>query len=241
MNCQQAQHQLRTTVDFISTVPEGALLAHLQQCQQCREVAEDQRLQALLQSLPVPPPSPGFAERVLTEAWQHSDQGRRDPGTAIIKARWPVAAAASLVAAVVGLTLVLNQQPMPIGGDRVVSNSVAPSEDAGSEAAFAQVDMLLISGTSYPRANITLRLDENISLQGRPGQRSLRWQAHIAAGNNQLSLPLTLEGADSGKVSVEVESNGVRKIATFTVSSGGDGVATNKLAARLRQTIFNEV
>lgn len=239
MNCQQAQHQLHTTVDFVSTVPEGAVLAHLQQCQQCRTVAEEQRLRALLQDLPVPPPSPGFAERVLTDAWKRGNQDQRGPGIASSKTRWPLAAAASLMAAVVGLTLVLNQQPTPTGGDQVASSSAAPSGNDASTA-VAQVDVLLISGTSYPHAKITLRLDENLSLQGRPGQRSLHWQARIAAGNNQLTLPLTLKGADSGEISVEVEANGVRKIATFTVSSG-DAIASPKLAARLRQTIFNEV
>lgn len=246
MNCQQAQHQLRTTVDFVAIAPAGALLAHLQQCRSCQALAEEQRLQALLQSLPVPPPSPGFADRALNQAWQQhakaAKQQPREPGSATAISRWPMAAAASVLAVVGGFALLLNQLPEQNGDGQIASGtSAAPAEAVVADAAALQhVDLLLMSGSSYPRANITLHLDENLSLQGYPGRRALQWQAHIAAGSNQLTLPVVLDEGDSGEFTVEIESDGVRKRATFTVS-GKDAVATNRLAVHLRQPIANEV
>lgn len=244
MNCEQAQRQLCTAVDFVATVPEGALLAHLQQCPLCRALAEEQRLQSLLHSLPVPRPSPGFAERALEQAWQqHVAQGEsRDPSSrrgAI--ARWPMAAAASVLAVAGGFALLLNQLPEQHNDVQVAANS-APAADVVNSGAdsLRQVDLLLISGSDYPTANITLRLDENLSLQGHPGRRAVQWQTHIAAGNNQLTLPVALDSGESGGFTVEIESHGVVKTATFTVSNK-NAMAINGLAVHIGQLIANEV
>lgn len=254
MNCQQAQQALRADVDFVKTAPQGKLLEHLGECDSCRAQAEQQRLQALLQTLPLAPPSEGFADRALAHAWQQSQSSHGAAKST--SRRWPLAAAASFLVAVVGAGLLFSQLPGPAKEQPTVADATeatrleeaagvqgTPEADAALAGAVAhsQVNVLLASGAHYPQATITLRLDDNLSLQGYPGRRVLQWQTAIAAGNNQLTLPFAINrNTTGGTVTLEIESDGVRKAATFTVAAE-HVLAAQTIAAHLRPFSAEEV
>ena len=84
----------------------GLLNVHLQECAACREdYRQTSRMLASLKDIPVPPSSPGFADRVLSNAT------RSQPVTAGSRSfRLPAGIAASLFLLFLTATLVLEPQ-----------------------------------------------------------------------------------------------------------------------------------
>lgn len=216
MQCTEARDQLDQAAQAKAPAFAADLREHLAGCLSCRDYAEDGRLQRLLRALPVPPPSEGFAERALDRAWQ-AKAGRealRGPGTA-----WRLGLAATLVLAVGVAFKTPWRAPEPAVADLPVQTvQVAPQS-------VRQVELLMVSGKALPDAVITVQLDEHVTLAGYPGVNRLRWEAPISAGNNQLSLPVRLQGDRGGVIVVEVEADGARKRMTFAVQPAKDKTA----------------
>src|SRR5687767_2006568 len=97
MQCTEARIKLDQVLQAATPTLASDLREHLAGCSSCRDYAEDGRLQRLLQALPVPPLSKGFAERALDKAWQ-AKVGREAPAGS--GAAWRLGIAASLVLAV---------------------------------------------------------------------------------------------------------------------------------------------
>ena len=66
-------------------------------------------------------------------------------------------------------------------------------------------------------------MDENVTLDGYSGSQSIRWQAPIQAGNNQLTLPVKVNQSGGGVIVVEVESEGARKQMRFAIQADSEG------------------
>lgn len=215
MQCTEARIQLEQTVQA-GQAPAAGLHGHLAGCADCRDYAAALRLERQLKALPVPPLSEGFAERALDKAWQ-AKAGRealRGSGAA-----WRLGLAASLLLALGVVFKTPWRGPEPSVPDmpaQVVQ--VAP-------LSVRQVELLMVSGKALPDAVITVQLDEHVALAGYPGVNSLRWQAPISAGNNQLSLPVQLLGDSGGVIVVEVEAGGARKRMSFAVQPVRDQTA----------------
>jgi len=174
---------------------------HIESCADCREFLEAMRYNVLLKGLPNVAPSEGFADWALQRAW-----AARESRTTESRASkpWLLATAASLILAI-GVVFTLPSQDTSTGiGNNVEVVEVAPQE-------IRQVDLLMVSGQALENAFITLQMDEHVSLAGYPDYSTVRWATSIAAGNNQLTLPVQLRGSDSGSIVVEVESGGARK------------------------------
>lgn len=216
MQCTEARIRLEQAMQAEAPAFAADLREHLAGCSGCRDYAEDGRLQRLLKALPVPPLSEGFAERALDKAWQ-AKAGRealRGSGAA-----WRLGLAATLVLAVGVAFKTPWRAPEPAVSELPVQTvQVAPQS-------VRQVELLMVSGKALPDAVITVQLDEHVILAGYPGVNRLRWQAPINAGNNQLSLPVQLQGDRGGIIIVEVEADGARKRMTFNVQPAKDKTA----------------
>lgn len=190
---------------------------HIESCADCREFLESMRYNALLKKLPHVVPSEGFADRALQQAWlareSHITESRAPKA-------WMLATAASLILAI-GVVFTLPSQDTSTGiGPNIEVVEVAPQE-------IRQVDLLMVSAQALENAFITLQMDEHVSLAGYPDYSTVRWATSIAAGNNQLTLPVQLRGSDSGSIVVEVESGGARKqmLLNVDVLPSGEQVA----------------
>jgi hypothetical protein len=198
MNCAEAQAQLETGTARPGA-PSAELLAHLQECAECRAGAEQLRLVRLLRTLPVPPPSAGFVDRALQQSW---------PQQSVVAPRRPLSGAA-LAAGVVLAVLIAGKLALPYfgaGGDDAAVQVVQmlPQE-------MRPIEVLMVSQEALPNATITVHLDKNLSLAGYPGVDTLSWQAPLQAGNNKLTLPVQLQGAPKGAIVIEIESGTARK------------------------------
>lgn len=212
MNCEQVRQQLEQRTAGTADL-ELVLLAHLRNCDACRDHAEECRLVGLLSSLPVREPSANFEQRALQAALARFPEKRRSPHAA-----WAMALAASVTLAV-AVTLRLTTSgpaaPMPTNETRTVAAPVATDMPTFTVSARPMetrvVDVVLDSKHALQDATFVVTLDENLRLENRPLTRELRWQANVQAGGNKLSLPVQLFNAAYGEMIVTLEHGDMRQ------------------------------
>lgn len=209
MHCDEVRQQLQQVQANGLTPLSAELQSHLTDCPECREFAADAQYRHLLRNLPAPAPREGFAEQALEAAWEAREGRRTTPSSGI---GWALATAAALVLAVGVVWRIPGPGPATTGTENVQVVQVAPQS-------VRQVDLLMVSATALPEARITLRMGENVFLEGYPDHDNIRWTTAIAEGNNQLTLPVQLRGDRDGNIVVEVESDGARKQMVLTVEA----------------------
>ena len=208
MNCSKSKLLIDDSKGQVTALPQSAQ-EHIRNCVECSGYAEDLEFGQLLLQSKVPPASLGFTDRALQQAWsQREDSDSRDG----IGVKWAYGVAACLLLA----TSVALNSLWPV--------SERDSFDAVSQVvqvipnAVSEINLLMVSQMELPEAEITLRMDDNVTLAGYAGSQVLSWSTAIASGNNQLTLPVQLQGSDSGSISVEVQSNGASKEMRLTVN-----------------------
>lgn len=228
MQCSDVRAALEPAGKAGSQNPSAArsarVAAHLVDCADCRTLAADLQFRGLLKVLPMTDPGAGYADRALAQAWAtHSSHSKK---TVVARTGLGLAAAAMLVVAVgVGLRV---SPPTGSPAELTSAASAPASIVAAAPREVREIDLLMVSAAALPAATISLQLDEHVVLAGYPGRNSLSWPAALVAGNNQLTLPVQLSGAQSGTIIVAVEAGGARKQMMVTVQ------ATNQQAlARL--------
>lgn len=134
-----------------------------------------------LHALPVPRPSAGFAERVLSIA-RSADPAPWRPTT-------PVYALAASVALAVGVGIGTwftrtAETPLPVA-------LLASGQEQ-------QVRLMFTSPQAMSGVTVHLQLPDGVELVGYSGRRELRWQVDLQAGANALELPMILRRGQGG-------------------------------------------
>jgi len=208
MNCNEARKLLDKTGGDPAA---GSMLAeHLNGCEACRDYARERRLVALLAGLPVREPRPGMEARVLQHALG------RTRSTAHVHLRWALATAASVI-----LAVVVTLQFFPAGGGRshASAGALRPAVVQVTPQQTHMVKILLTTPRALNDAMLTVRLDDNLSLQGYDDVHELKWRASLKRGTNRLSLPVQLLRGRSGTITVTVRHGGGSKQITVNVSA----------------------
>ena len=203
MHCDEVRQRLKATPANADPVADEALREHIGDCAQCRGYVEELKLTRQLAAIPVPPPSEGFADRVLARAWETAHGQPVHARSAPRRFAW-AGLAASVLVAVVLVTQWLGPRDTATLPARETVVHVDPETTR-------PLHVRLVSREALPDATITVRLDGDVALTGYPGTQTLSWQAPIVAGTNQMSLPVTLTGRASGSIVIEVSSGGARK------------------------------
>lgn len=200
MNCTHFDQLLDGLLDGeLGAGEEQALRRHAAHCGRCGpRLAREETLQAALRSLPVPPPSPGFAERALGRAREQA----RAP-----RSRAPLAAGLGLAASL-ALGIGLGVSLVGPGPDESALPQVALSEAAAEPQT---VRLLYTAERPLEGVTLTLRLPPQVALAGFEGRRELVWQTDLRAGRNLLSLPLVARRAGSGYLETELAHGEQRK------------------------------
>jgi len=191
--------------------PDRSMPGHLERCGACRSFAADLKLAHVLRSMPVPPPGPAFQARVdatlasaVTKAVKASPRPRR----------LPLALAAGILVAIVAAGLTTQRHPFPAAYGSAGRDIIVRTEPGVTR----MVNVSVNSHRALHNATITLSIDNNISLNGRPGVHILRWQASIAAGENRITLPLTLRQPGNGKLTIAISANGSQRLLKLALS-----------------------
>jgi len=237
MHCSDAQQRiskaLASAADGEEPTLGSELQAHLQTCESCRNyysIAQELELNRLLASDQIPPMRSSFADQALARAWELGQRQSAAKPIARRNLQW-AGIAASLLLGVLLVNQWLTNDPSdvssaaPIASHEAPVEAAAPTEIAKVEIAPAttrNIQVRLVSKEALPNATISIRVEGNVALTGYPEDQVLRWNTAIAAGNNQLTLPISLKGgvgtSTGGTVVVEVSSGEASKAMRFTVA-----------------------
>jgi hypothetical protein len=164
---------------------------HLTACELCRAWYRDEVLQIALTRSPVPEPDAGFVDRVLAHAVAAPPRPRSAP-------HWAAAGLVMVLGSILTIALGLREPPIEAGlverftevrTVRVVINSTARREDA----------------------TVTIRLAEDLELEGYPGLNLLEWQTDLERGRNLLTLPVRSRSSGAGEIRVAVSYDGTKQ------------------------------
>jgi hypothetical protein len=224
MHCSDVKQRLQQATTSATITADSELMAHLKTCKPCHDYAQELRLTRLLASTPVPAMREGFADQALARAWE---VGQHQQAARPIRSFATVSYAVAGMAASLLLGILLVSQWGTISTPVVQPATIAQVEVA--PAATREVQVRLVSKEALPDAIITIQLEGDVALTGYPGTQTLRWQTAIAAGNNQMALPISLKGnsALGGVISIEVRSGNASKMLHFTVQPGTSLAALN--------------
>lgn len=211
MHCSDVKQRLQQATTSATINADSELMVHLKTCEPCRDYAQELRLTRLMASTPVPAMREGFADQALARAWEAGQHQQ------VAKPTRTYALAGMAASLLLGVLLV--SQWSNISTPVVQPATMAQVEVA--PAATREVQVRLVSKEALPDATITVQLEGDVALTGYPGQ-TLRWQTAIAAGNNQMALPISLKGnnAHGGVITIEVRSGDASKALQFKVQPG---------------------
>jgi hypothetical protein len=190
MNCKQT----RTTIHahgYQSDRLDSASREHLDACELCHTWYQDNLLRLALASRPVPEPDPDFIDRVLKRATAARPRTPR-------RHAWAAAA---------GLFVVLGTLLTVTSGWREPGLEEALTQ----QTAEPRIVQIVINSTGRRQdATVTIRLAEDLELDGYPGRQLLEWQTDLEDGRNLLALPVRATKA-GGALWVAVSYDGLTR------------------------------
>lgn len=214
MQCAEFKSQLEMLGE--ARPRSAALTSHLQRCAECREFAEDLKLQGLLRTLPLREAKADFETRVLAAALASQPATAPQSAEASEKPNfaWMAVAASLVLAVLVGL----QWQHSP--------NAVEPQELAAGPlqvevGQLEPVQVLLNSDKLLQNVTLTVNLPPHLVLEGYADSQRLQWSSNLNPGSNKLVLPVqfrqdVIGGMSSSEIAnseitIELEHEGLRK------------------------------
>ena len=200
MNCQQVSAQLNDFMDgYLEPVVTQAIQGHLADCAQCGAmVAAEQKFRQALRQMEVPPPVPGFAERVLENA-MHREKPRHG---------WWGGFSAGITVAVAFMLLLFFGLPFK-GAEKAIEQLAGVTMAVG---AAHTIQMVVNVPQDLAGSTISLLLPEHIELDGYPGERQITWTTDLRKGDNLLALPVIGRQVGAGTLVARVEHENKRKV-----------------------------
>ncbi len=223
MNCEQLQAQLDDYSDgLLNRADVQAMQHHCLGCPRCCELLkrQDELIQSL-QTMPVPPMRPGFAQQALKRAVVQKQHHRRGFTTGFSSAL-----AAGLALWVVVTFIMPGEQMQPEG---VAQVQLALYQES-------TVNLVFYSPMPVGDATLSITLPDNVELVGFPGERMISWQTSLTEGQNVLPLPLRANGSVNSQLLASIESGGNRKVFHLQIGVSVPG-HTGLLAPALKNMV----
>lgn len=200
MKCERAMEILAGPANIKYSDERESATRHVAECQECRDAIEAVHALRLASLVPIPSPPPGGFERALAAATRTPTIERQS--TRRFWAGMGVGAALAASLAIVAFTLLVTNR----GPDAVGTPELALMLDVPRV-----VSISLSTESALDDAEIRVSLRGAVDLDGYAGERTLAWRTNLAAGVNQLSLPVIATGPDGGQLLVEVLHGGKRR------------------------------
>jgi len=214
MNCEIALDIVAGAIRPERDAELRAAQEHVAACRDCRaalhavSVLDDER------HADVPPPPAGAADRAIRNALRagQSERSGRRPFVA------GLVAGAAIAASVAGIAIGFGALRTPANGPGSLTPQIGLALNESRP-----INIALDAETEMPGAEIHVLLNGDIELDGYGGERELRWTVDIAAGANQLSIPVVAIGTGGGQLLVEVEHGDRQR--RFLVDIAGAGAS----------------
>lgn len=221
MKCRIAKNLMQDAVDGkLKGADTGFITAHLQECAACREdYRQTSNMLEMLRGIPVPPPSAGFADRVLSIAT------RSHPATAGRRYKYVTGGiAASLVAVFLAISVMTGSGPgqqapdVMLIGDQVKTIRVAIESPRIIEAIEVSIDV-----------------SDNLAIEGYGNQQAISWTTRLERGVNLIALPISANAAGDGEIVARVGLDGHEKVYRIRTryQAAGNVSSDYKILARL--------
>jgi len=188
MNCETCYQQLDDFLDgVLDEAAYSAVEEHRASCSACqRDYQQAVALQAKLQQFVVPPPRPGFEQRMFAQLGAKTGPKR--------SLHWFPASIGGAIAAMLVMWLSVFFQ--------------VEHTDEGLQQLTIEIDTLQTktvqlvfnSPGDFKQAMFVIELPENLELLGYPGDRVLSWTSPLKKGRNSLALPLFATGIVTGDI-----------------------------------------
>lgn len=220
MLCENSQRQLEEYLDGSLPASEhAAITRHLQQCAGCRQVFEQaQQLLSALQTMPVAPPQPGYAQRVTSFL-------RTTTEKPVSRLRTPVwfatGFATAMVLAMFGVWFMVSMSTrLPEATVSAITLHIVPHQ-------VRKVDLVFNSPNRIQHATLRIELPAGVELDGYAQRRVLQWQTELKQGSNRLSLPLIATGSHDGTLTASISHQG--KTRMFKVNIVTNGASSQRI------------
>jgi len=239
MNCAEYNNYLNDGIDHeldgldVADASEQAeFIAHRASCAACQAAyTSEMAMLETLRAMPLPAPSPDFADRVLANAFKADHEqnvAQNQPHRQGFLLGFGSAAAAALA-----VWVVVGMSPGELP-DTTPAQTVASVETTKQDVAEPQsqpvmsialnekknIKLAFFSGEPLKGAKITIRLPENVALVGYPGRRQLSWETNLKKGDNLLSLPVIATQIARGELIADIEYEGRVKTLRLNLETG---------------------
>lgn len=201
MNCRKALEYRDDYIDgYLSQEEKVAVREHLDSCQQCHDAFKrDEDMLQALRALPVPAPSPGFAQRSL----QHAQSS----------GRWQIQKSlAPLLSAAMAACLVL----WLVTGLPRMSYHPAPELPTAQVIIKINEQKIINVVVNAPRdlldAHVTIQLPEQVEMVGFPGKSKIEWKTDLRKGKNLLSLPIVAKSTGNVELVTRINHENKSKL-----------------------------
>lgn len=213
MNCKQIRQCTDDYLDGVLPVGEQHLVSeHLAECDACRtEINQLQELRHALRSLPVPPPSADFRNRVFAQVRQIRHKRQRLLGGLT------TAIAASLV---MWIGVALFQPASNTTGIQAIAMGISDTRE---------VKLVFNAPEAFQRVTFKLELSDNIELTGFAGRKGIEWQTALKQGSNTLVLPITATGHGQAEVVAKIVHEGKTRTFRIPVKVQGSGAQLQQI------------
>ena len=204
MKCDTIIQQLNMYFDGdLNEMDRKAVDDHLVECVSCRALYDmEKQLLQELKKLPVQGPSPDFNETVLSKAMIRA---QKQTMRKTIYAGGMLAACLALWLAVwTPFSIEHPTEPAKIA--QVALELNAPK----------RIKVLLTAPEDLQMASVTIRLSNNLEIQGYSDNREITWQTNIRKGKNYLTLPVIATKA--GEATLVAEVNHQEKSKQFNLN-----------------------
>ncbi|HEU4617761.1 MAG TPA: hypothetical protein VFV10_06940 [Gammaproteobacteria bacterium] len=200
MNCEEAVTLAIGSADG-RTAEHRLALEHVAMCPECRDAQRALGALAAERRRRAPQPPPGAVQRAVRAA---AAAARQQPAQkSFFSPRlgfWAGMGFGGAIAAGVAAAVVIFASPShaPTSARATPEISIAANETR-------DVNISVDAPTALAGAEIHVVLTGGIELAGFDGQKELRWYTDLAAGANQLRLPIVALGGVGGQLLVEVQ------------------------------------
>ncbi len=202
MNCEQVNNLLQDYID--GDLPEAqlkALTEHHQICSTCESnYRKAVQIRTLLQTMPVPPASEGFVDRVLNKA-QHSSDNQKP---VIYKAFAGAIAAGFAIWFITASTLLTT----PVN----TQNSTNDIYKVMVSNEIKTIKVAIESKYKLSNVQMSIELSPNLELAGFGSRTSINWNTQLKKGINLIQLPILGLAAGDGEIITRIQMNGKEKI-----------------------------
>ena len=209
MNCTDIDSHIDGFLDrALSKLETRAFEQHVSGCAECSSrVDAEKMLRSKLHSLPVPPPSPDFRNRVLARVrHEYANESQNHYGMTF------AAGFASIAVFALALWFMAGIQP----ADPVTDNlQVIPVAINQSQS----VRLIFHADSEIRQAELSIHLPDNVRLVGYPGRDRLTWQTSLHKGQNILTLPVMTSTEGRGELHTRLTYNNRVKTHHFIVDA----------------------